>query len=299
MPPPRFWHVSRCLELAADSRRAGPLASGSDGRPALAQQQTAQANRPNEVIKDVGFDQHLGDKMPLDVMVINEEGQSVPLASVLSGKPVLFLLVYYQCPMLCNKTLMELARSLKPLSKTPGKDFDVIAVSIDPTEKPELASRKKAAVVDFYGRPETASGWHFLTAKQPTIDALAKAEGFRYSYNPKTRQYAHAAGMVVLTPEGSISQYFFGLEYPAKALQVALDRAAGNQLGNPVAQVLLFCYDYDPSTGKYTLTVISLLRVLGVLTLVGIVSLVLVMTLRDRRRHSAKPVAAVSDATDL
>ncbi|HEU5118526.1 MAG TPA: SCO family protein, partial [Isosphaeraceae bacterium] len=169
----------------------------------------------------------------------------------------------------------------------------------DPTEKPELAARKKAAVLDFYGRPETADGWHFLTAPQPSIDALAKAEGFRYIYNPKTKQYAHAAGMVVLTPEGTISQYFFGLEYPAKALQVALDRAAGNQLGNPIAQVLLFCYDYDPSTGKYTLTVMSLLRVLGVLTLVGIVSLLLVLTLRDRRRHAAKPVAAVSDSTDL
>lgn len=275
------------------------LVSVLTGVPASAQQQTAKVNRPNEVLKDIGFDQHLGGSLPLDVTVIDEEGRPVPLASVLSGKPALFLLVYYRCPMLCNKVLMELARSLKPLSKTPGKDFDVIAVSIDPTEKPELAARKKAAVLDFYGRPETADGWHFLTAKQPSIDALAKAEGFRYTYNSKTKQYAHAAGMVVLTPGGTISQYFFGLEFPAKSVQVALDRAAGNQVGNPVAQILLYCYDYDPSTGKYTLSVLRLMRVLGVLTLVGIVSLVLVLTLRDRRRQAAKPVAAVSDTTDL
>ncbi len=294
----RLWHVPSSIELAADHRRAGFRPDCDVKRPALAQQQTA-VSRPNDVVKDVGFDQHLGDSLPVDLMVVDEQGRSVPLASCLGGRPALFLLVYYRCPMLCNKTLMELARSLKPLSKTPGKDFDVIAVSIDPTEKPELASRKKAAVVDFYGRPETASGWHFLTAKQPTIDALAKAIGFRYSYNPKTRQFAHAAGMVVLTPEGTISQYFFGLEYPAKSLQLALDRASGGKLGNPIAQVLLFCYDYDPATGKYTLTVMSLLRVLGVLTVVGIASLLLVLTLRDRCRHAAKPVAAVSDATDL
>jgi protein SCO1/2 len=265
--------------------------------PAPAQQKTG-SGRPEGVVQDVGFDQHLGETMPLDVTVVDEQGRSAPLASYLGERPALFLLVYYRCPMLCNKTLLELGRSLKPLARTPGKDFDVIIVSIDPTEKPELAARKKSSVLDFYGRPETAGGWHFLTAPQASIDALAKAEGFRYTYNPATKQYAHAAGMAVLTPRGVISQYLFGLEFPAKGIQMALDRAAGEGLGNPISQALLFCYDYDPSTGKYTLTVLSLLRVLGVLFVAGLASLLIVLTLRDRHRRAAGLVSAASDATD-
>ncbi len=161
--------------------------------------------------------------------------------------------VYYQCPLLCNQLLNGLTRSLKPLSLDAGKDFDVVAFSIDPEETPELAGKKKAGYLERYDRPGTESGWHFLTGEAASIEALTRAIGFRYTYNPQTKLYAHAAGIVVVTPDGRIARYFFGIDFPARELQAELERARQGQVGSPIARLLLLCYDYDAATGKYTL----------------------------------------------
>lgn len=256
----------------------------------------APAPTPGSITKDVGFDQKLGARVPLDLTLIDEQGREVALAEFFGKRPVILNLVYYQCPMLCNQVLQGLARSLKPVSMTPGTGFEIVTVSIDPTEAPELARRKKAAYIDFYGRPEAAAGWHFLTTPdQATVDRLADAVGFRYVYNPKTKQYAHAAGIVLLTPDGTVSRYFFGIDHSPRDLKAALQAAAGRQVGSPIANLLLLCYDYDPTTGQYTLTVMSLLRVLGTLTIVGMAVMLTVLTLRDRRKRAATPTAAANE----
>ena len=192
---------------------------------ALAQRQPYRPE-PGTVTRAVGFDQHLGEKVPLDLALRDESGREVRLAEYFGRRPVILTLVYYRCPMLCGQVLQGLARSIKPLSMTPGQGFEIVTVSIDPTEGPALASKKKATYIDHYGRPQAASGWHFLTTPdQEAIDRLAAAVGFRYTYNPDTKQYAHAAGFTLLTPDGTISQYFFGIDIPPRNLQNALEAA--------------------------------------------------------------------------
>jgi protein SCO1/2 len=199
--------------------------------------------------------------------------------------------VYYRCPLLCNQVLNALTRSLKPLSLDAGKDFDVIAVSIDPEERPELASKKKAAYLERYDRPGTGSGWHFLTGESASIAALTEAIGFRYTYNPQTKLFAHAAGIAVVTPDGRLSRYYFGIDYPAKDLQTEIQRARGGRIGSPIGNLLLLCYDYDAATGKYTLSILRLTRVLGAVTVLTLGSFLVVMFRRDRlRRRREAPV---------
>jgi protein SCO1/2 len=267
--------------------------------PAAHAQQVGPAPTPGSITKEVGFDQKLGETVPLDLTFHDEQGRPVPLAQFFGQRPVILNLVYYQCPMLCSQVLQGLARSLKPVSLTPGSGFEIVTLSIDPTEGPDLAARKKAAYIDFYGRPEAAKGWHFLTTNDPkAIDRLADSVGFRYVYNPKTKQYAHAAGVVVLTPQGKVSRYFFGIDHSPRDLKAALEAAAGQHVGSPIANLLLLCYDYDPTTGQYTLTVMSVLRGLGLLTLLGMIGLITALTLRDRRRRSAGPTPATASAAD-
>jgi protein SCO1/2 len=257
---------------------------------------TGPAPTPGAITQQVGFDQNLGAQVPLDLTLVDEDGRKVRLADYFGGRPVILNLVYYQCPMLCNQVLQGLARSIKPIAMTPGDGFDIVTVSIDPTETADLARRKKSAYLEFYGRPEAAKGWHFLTAPdQATVARLASSVGFRYVYNPKNGQYAHAAGIVILTPEGKVSRYFFGIDHSPRDLKAALERAASRQVGSPVSNLLLLCYDYDPTTGQYTLTVMSVLRGLGVLTLAGMIALVTGLTLRERRRRAATPSAAAHD----
>ena len=189
--------------------------------------------------------------------------------------------------MLCNQVLNALTRSLKPLSLTAGTDFDVVAVSIDPDETPELAAQKKAAYLERYDRPGSASGWHFLTGPAPSIESLTRTIGFRYTYNPATKLYSHAAGIVVVTPDGRISRYFYGIDYAAKELQQVLKRAADGQVGSPIGRLLLLCYDYDSATGKYTLSILRLLRVLGTATVVSLGGLVWFLFHRERNQRRA------------
>jgi protein SCO1/2 len=240
---------------------------------------------PGGVVNRVGFDQKLGVRLPLEKRFRDDSGRELSLGELFGRRPVILAPIYYRCPLLCNQVLNALTRSLKPLSLDAGTGFDVVAVSIDPEETPELASKKKAAYLERYGRPGTGSGWHFLTGEEASIAALTEAIGFRYTYNPRTKLYAHAAGIIVVTPDGRVSRYYFGIDYPARDLQAELERARGGRIGSPISGLLLLCYDYDAATGKYTLSILRLTRVLGVATVLGLGSFLFVMFRRDRVRR--------------
>jgi protein SCO1/2 len=238
---------------------------------------------PGTTLSRVGFDQNLDAQLPLQLAFRDEAGRSVTLGDYFGAKPVILALVYYRCPMLCGEELKGLARSLKPLSMTAGDQFDVVVVSIDPTDTPELAAAKKEKILDFYGRPETAKGWHFLTGAEPEIAAVAKTVGFRYTYNAQSEQYVHAAGIVIATPGGKLARYFYGIDFPPKDVQFGLIESSKGKIGSPIARLLLFCYHYDPTTGKYTLAIVNILRFIGTATALGLAAYVVAMIRRDRR----------------
>jgi protein SCO1/2 len=241
-----------------------------------------------ELLKEVGVDQKLNDSVPLGLTFRDEHGRTVELAQFFGSKPVILSLVYYNCPMLCTQVLNGLDRSLQLIPMEIGKDFNVVTVSIDPTERPVLAEAKQAMYAGMYGRPGAVQGWHFLTGDLPQIKQLADSVGFRYAYDPDSKQYAHASAIMLLTPDGKISRYFYGITYPARDLRLGLDEASQGRIGSPVDQVLLFCYHYDPHTGKYGLIVSRVLQLSGLLTmLIGGIFLVVLFrgenhTLRGR-----------------
>ena len=244
-----------------------------------------EPDSPGAVVNRVGFDQKLGVRLPLDRHFRGDSGRDLALGELFGRRPVILVPVYYSCPLLCNQTLNALTRSLKPLSLDAGKDFDVVAISIDPEEKPELASKKKAAYLERYDRPGTDAGWHFLTGEPGSIAAVTEAIGFRYTYNPQSRLFSHAAGIVIVTPDGRVSRYYFGIDYPARDLQAELKRANSGQIGTPISGLLLLCYDYDAATGKYTLSILRVTRILGMATVLTLASFLFVMYRRDRVRR--------------
>jgi protein SCO1 len=233
-------------------------------RSALAQE------KPRGVISQVGFDQKLGSQLPLAERFRDDTGRELALAELFGRRPIILAPVYYGCPMLCNQLLNGLTRSLKPLSLAAGTDFDLVAFSINPAEAPELAGRKKAAYLEEYDRAGAEAGWHFLTGDARSVEALAQAIGFRYTYNPDTRLYAHAAGIVIVTPDGRIARYFYGIDFPPRELRSELERARGGKIGSPIGRLLLLCYDYDAASGKYTLAIVRLVRVAGTATALGL-----------------------------
>ncbi|MDQ2622618.1 MAG: SCO family protein, partial [Actinomycetota bacterium] len=193
----------------------------------------------------VKFEQKLGAQIPLDLVFRDEEGREAPLASHLGRRPAILAMVFHSCPLLCSQIMGGLTRSLKPIPLQPGVDFDVLAVSFDPADTPSAAKEKKAVYLDRYDRPGSEDGWKFLTGNKEEIDALCEAIGFEYVYTPETKQFAHAAGIVVLTPGGQAAQYFFGIDYPAKELEAVVKRAGEGRLGSKIHALLLLCYDYD------------------------------------------------------
>jgi len=229
-----------------------------------------------ELLKDVGIDQKLNDTIPLNLTFRDEHGKTVELAQYFGSKPVILSLVYYSCPMLCTQVLNGLERSLKNIPMGIGADFNVVTVSIDPTERPVLAEAKQELYTGMYGRPGAAEGWHFLTGDEPQIKRLADAVGFRYAYDADSKQYAHASAIMLLTPEGKISRYFYGISYPERDLRLGLVDASEGKIGSPVDAVLLFCYHYDPHTGKYGLLISRVIQLAGGLTvLFGGIALVI------------------------
>jgi protein SCO1/2 len=252
--------------------------------PAFARAQQQERSPAGSVVTQVGFDQKLGVRLPLDLHFRDDSGRDLALGELFGRRPVILVPVYYRCPMLCNQVLNGLTRSLKPLSLDAGKGFDVVAVSIDPAETPELAAKKKAGYLERYERPGTESGWHFLTGDPASIEALTRAIGFRYTFNPETKLYAHAAGIVIVTPDGRTARYFYGIDHSPRDLQYELERANQGQIGSPIARLLLLCYDYDAASGKYTLSILRLSRILGTTTAVALGSFLFIMVRRDRRR---------------
>jgi protein SCO1/2 len=236
-------------------------------------------------LKEVRYDQRLGEQVPLDLPFKDEAGRPVKLGDFF-GRPAILVLAYYHCPMLCDMVLQGVETALKPLSLNPGKDFDVVVASIDPHETPAQAAAKKREVLKDYGRPGTEGGWHFLTGPRPSIDRLANAVGFKYVYDSERNQFAHAAGMVILTPGGRVARYLFGLEYPARDVRLGLVESAGGRIGGAIDQVLLYCFHYDPVMGRYSATTMTLVRLAGIATVAGIV---LMIVLLRRRETAAQP----------
>jgi protein SCO1/2 len=236
-------------------------------------------------LKKVAFDQRLNAQVPLDLPFRDENGVTVKLGDYFNhDKPVVLSLVYFECPMLCTLVLNGLAGAMKGMSLEPGKDYDLVTVSFNPKETPALATAKKKTYVQRYGHPEVASAWHFLTGDPDSIKQLTEAVGFHYVYDPATGQYAHATGIMITTPDGHLAKYLYGIDYAPRDIRLALVDASRGRIGNPVDQVLLYCYHYDPKTGKYGLVVMNVIRLGGVVTVVLLGSLVGVMAARERRK---------------
>ena len=233
------------------------------------------------VLENVGFQPQLNAHLPLDLAFRDEAGRDVQLREYFTQKPVLLALVYYGCPMLCNQTEQGVVGALRMLSFRPGRDYEVVFVSFDPRESSELAAQKKESAMTHFRRPETANGWHFLTGRKESIDALTKGANFRYSFDQKSNLFAHASGILLLTPDGRISRYFYGVEYPARDIRLGLVDASAGKIGTPVDRALLFCYQYDPTSARYSASILRIIRFGGVLTMLAVVAGILIFRRRD------------------
>ncbi len=260
--------------------------SSSPGQPALA---------PLPILKEVSIDQKLDELVPLDIPFTDERGREVTLATYFGARPVVLALVYYECPMLCTQVLNGLFSSMEPVKIDAGRDFDVVVVSFDPGETPAMALAKRSVYVKHYQRPTAETGIHFLTGRQESIDRLADAVGFRYVYDEAIDQYAHPAAVTVLTPQGKVSKYLYGVEFAPLDFRLAVVSAGEGRIGTLIDQALLYCFDYDPAMGKYSVAIMALVRIGFVLTLAGLGAFVFVHLRRERRQRSA--VASTTTGT--
>jgi protein SCO1/2 len=240
-------------------------------------------------LKNVGIQQNLNGQIPPDLVFRDETGKTVRLGDYFGQKPMILSLVYYRCPMLCGEVLSGLSSALKVLNFNVGDEFTVLTVSFDPKDTPEIGAAKKAEYMERYGRPGAAQGWHFLTGPQTSIDALTNAAGFQYQYDPKTEQFAHSTAIMILTPEGKIAQYYYGVEYAPKDLRLGLIQASENKIGTLTDQILLYCYHYDPTTGKYGAMISRILQLSAMAT---VLILGVFMTLLFRHGSDAEHRAA-------
>jgi len=250
--------------------------------------QTGPANTQPSVLNGVGIAQRLNEQLPLDLTFTDDAGKQVQLAGYFGRKPAILALVYYQCPMLCSEELNGLTGALKMVDEVPGRDFNVIVVSIDPTEGPDLAAAKKISYLKRYGHPETADGWHFMTGTQSSIDALTKAVGFGYVKVPgpdgKLNQFAHASAIQIVTAQGKLAQYYMGVEYSPKDLRLGLVEALNNQIGSRVDNILTYCYHYDPQKNKHSLIIARVVQLGGAMTVILLGGFMGIMFRRDYRR---------------
>ncbi len=245
------------------------------------------ASATPEILRHVGIEQNIGAALPLDLEFNDEAGAPVRLGSYFGGKPVILTLVYYDCPMLCTEVLNGLNRSLAPLNYSIGEEFEVVTVSFDPRETPTLASQKKAVYTQRYGRPGTKEGWHFLTGDAAAIDRLTDTVGFNYVYDEAEGQFVHGSAIMIVSPRGTVSHYFFGIEYPSEDIRLALIESSEEKLGNVFDQIMLYCFNYDPEQGRYGVAIMNAMRVAGLVTLLAMGSFMVVMIRRDRRRKRA------------
>jgi protein SCO1 len=255
----------------------GPARSHDDKTAPIA------AHNQPEILKNVGIQQKLGTQLPLKTTLRDETGGSVSLQSYLSGKPALLVFSYFECPMLCPLVLEGVVRSLKPLSLDVGREFDVLVVSIDDRDGPEAARKKKTEVVNRYARVGGAVGWHFLTGERSAIEELTGSAGFIYAWDETSQQYVHASGIFILTPSGEISRVLYGIDYAPRDVRLSLVEAAGGTIGSAIDRLLLYCYHYNPLTGKYGLVIMSTLRIAGLSTVLAISGFIITMLRRERR----------------
>ena len=248
--------------------------SGSVGRSA--------ATLPR-VLQDVGFEPALNSQMPLDLRFRDETGRNVALGEFFGRKPVVLAFVYYRCPMLCDQVQMGVAGTLRMLSFNPGREYEVVFISFDPHDTPQTAAEKKNAVLARFHRPETVSGWHFLTGSEASIAAVTEAANFRFRFDEKSNLFAHASGVMILTADGRISRYFYGVEYPGRDMRLGLVDASQGKIGTPIDHVLLFCYHYDPSTATYSASILKIIRLGGLLTVLSIVGGIWIFRRREIR----------------
>ena len=260
------------------------LAAGQGmGAPAV-----QPATPPPQILNNIEIEQKLNAAVPLDLSFRDENGQAVKLGDYFGKRPVVLALVYYDCPMLCTEVMNGMVTAFSVLSFDIGREYDVVTVSFDPREKPELARAKKATYLRRYGRPGGEQGWHFLTGEQPAIAALTKAVGFHYQWDTRTQQFAHATAIMVLTPQGRIAQYYYGVEYSPKDLRLGLVEASQGKIGTAVDQILLYCYHYDPRTGKYGAVVTRVMQVAGVITMLVLGGFLIAM-FKLEPKNSVKP----------
>jgi protein SCO1/2 len=240
------------------------------------------------VLKDIGIDQRLHEQVPLDAVFKDEQGREVRLGEYFKGKPVVIALVFYNCPMLCNQILSGMLSSVRQVTFNAGEDYQIIAISFDSRETPQLAAAKKQTYVKAYNRASGEAGWHFLTGDDANIKRVTDAVGFRYKWDEKTNQFAHASGIFVTTPEGKLARYFYGIEYPHQWMRLALVEASQNRIGSPVDKLMLYCYHYDPATGTYVGSVVMrIMQVAGVITIGLMVGMFFVLRKRAAQNQAA------------
>ncbi len=269
--------MTGALALGSGVVSAQPNAYGTGSEPGLSSMQVPAA------LAEVGYDQRLNETLPLDLPFVDEAGRAVRLGDYFGDRPVLLAFVYYECPMLCTQVLNGIASAIGTLDEKVGREFDVVAVSIDPRETPALAAAKKAAYVDRYKRQGSEGGWHFLTGTQDSIAAVTSAAGFRYAWDERTQQFAHASGFVIATPEGTLSRYFFGIEYAPRDIKFALMESSAGRVGSLADKVMLYCFHYDPESGSYSFVAMRAVRVGGAVTLVALLGFVAVSLTREQR----------------
>ncbi|HEU4767092.1 MAG TPA: SCO family protein [Pyrinomonadaceae bacterium] len=278
--------ISVCLVASLPAFAQGPPGPSSPlygARPSAGNPSTGLPT----ALRDVRIEQKLDQQLPLDLSFRDENGQQVTLGKYFGKKPVVLSLVYYDCPMLCTQILNAMVTSFRVLPFEVGKEFDVVTISFDPRETAQLAAAKKKVYVDYLPEKMHAgaqTGWHFLTGDAASIERITDAVGFRYHYDEATKQFAHASGIMIATPEGKLSRYFYGVDYAARDLRLGLIESSQSKIGSPVDQLLLYCYHYDPATGKYGAAVMRVMRIAGVLTLVALVAMFFVLRPRNSKQ---------------
>jgi protein SCO1/2 len=276
-------HAQGVQNFQKENFEDGPTLEGPHNTPTPDLLNVKGVDRPTP-LKDVTIEQRLNSQLPLDATFRDEDGQTVQLGKYFGKRPVVLALVYYECPMLCTQILNGMVRAAKVMSFVPGKDYDVVAISFDARETPKQALLKKKIYMKDFGHPETAGGWHFLTGDLASIKRVTDAVGFRYKWDVYTATFAHASAIYVLTPEGKLSKYFYGIEYSPKDMRLGLVEASSNKIGSAVDQILLFCYHFDPTTAKYTVFAIDLLRAAGAATVLALGGFVFIMLRKDRQK---------------
>jgi protein SCO1/2 len=243
------------------------------------------------ILEKVKIEHKLDSQVPVDLKFRDERGEAVTLGEFFQGKPVILVLAYYRCPMLCNQVLNGMVDGLRGISFDAGTDFQVVIVSFDAREQSALAAAKKATYVEHYGRPDAQEGWHFLVGDQPSIDRLTQAVGFPYLYDSARDQFIHDSGIMILTPEGRVSRYLYGIDYPSRDLRLALVEASARQIASPMDHVMLLCFHYDPASGKYSASVLAIVRIAGIVTIMALGTFLFRAWRRERKLHVASRVA--------